>query len=299
VCLRCRPERRSDDRPDDVLAERICAYLRRHVDRAVTLEELGKLAGISGIAVHRRFQRALGLTPRQFQMDLRAGGFRQRMGEEGATPPRITDAGYDAGYSGSSQLYTKSRERLGMTPSRFRDGGRGETIEFAVSPCALGFALVASTGAGLCWVALGDAPEALEAELRQRFRHATLTAPPADGASPLGQTLAAVLDQLSAHPSVSRPSPSLPLDLRATVFQQRVWRALAAIPRGETRSYGQIAAGLGQPGAARAVARACAANPLALLVPCHRVVGGDGALRGYRWGKERKSALLEMERKLS
>jgi AraC family transcriptional regulator of adaptative response/methylated-DNA-[protein]-cysteine methyltransferase len=292
ACLRCRPEN-PQAHPDAVLVKKICNYLRRNVGRAVTLEELGGRAGISGFTLQRKFERVLGVTPRQFQMDLRAAGFRNLL-SHAKDGQRITDAVYEAGYSASSRLYSDSQERLGMTPSRFRDGGCGETIEFVATPCALGFVLVAATAIGVCWVALGDSAEALEAGLRQRFRHAAV-APASLENTRLQEGVKTVLSQLTGSLVATH---HLPLDLRATVFQQRVWRALSAIPRGETRSYSQIATELGQPTAARAVARACASNPVALLVPCHRVVGATGDLTGYRWGKARKESLLELEKNL-
>ena len=297
ACLRCRPDQRTGTSADAPLIRKLCDFLRRHVDRAVTLDELGTFASMNALTVQRKFERALGVTPRQFQMELRASGFRDLLSETAAPQTaarKITDALYEAGYSASSRLYAGSQQKLGMKPSRFRDGGRGETIEFVVSPCPLGFVLVAATAIGTCWVALGDSPETLEAEMRDRFRHASIQAARGSAGSPLGDAVNEVLTRLSQKPAGA--ASSLPLDLRATVFQQRVWKALAAIPRGETRSYGQIAAELGQPTAVRAVARACASNPLALLVPCHRVIGANGDLTGYRWGKERKQKLLALER---
>jgi AraC family transcriptional regulator of adaptative response/methylated-DNA-[protein]-cysteine methyltransferase len=298
ACLRCRPDQpvASADAP---LIRKLSDFLRRNVDRAVTLDELGALSGMNALAVQRKFERALGVTPRRFQMELRASGFRDLLSEPAAPQQaarKITDALYEAGYSASSRLYAESQQKLGMKPVRFRDGGRGETIEFVLSPCPLGFVLVAATAIGTCWVALGDDPEILEAEMRDRFRHATIQTAEADAGSRLGDAVNEVLARLSQKPADA--ASGLPLDLRATVFQQRVWKALAAIPRGETRSYGQIAAELGQPTAVRAVARACASNPVALLVPCHRVIGANGDLTGYRWGKERKQKLLALERSI-
>jgi AraC family transcriptional regulator, regulatory protein of adaptative response / methylated-DNA-[protein]-cysteine methyltransferase len=294
ACLRCHPA--DETHTESAMVAHLCDYLRSHVDRAVTLGTLGKLTGMKGLTVQRKFERVLGVSPRQFQMELRASGFRDRLGNpaeasSGMGTQRITDAVYDAGYSASSRLYSHTKEKLGMTPSRFRDGGRGEAIEFVVAPCGLGNVLVATTAIGICWLGLGDTPETLEADLRRRFRHAAISQ---NGGikSHLQDAVTTVLSQLSDRPVAS----TLPLDLRATVFQQRVWKALAAIPRGETRSYSQIATELGQPKAARAVARACASNPVALLVPCHRVVGADGGLTGYRWGKQRKQRLLQLEK---
>ena len=298
ACLRCRPDEQTAKAIDGPLLQKLCAHLRRHIDRSVSLDELGALAGLNSLTVQRRFEHALGVTPRQFQIELRASGFRDLLSEPSA--PSITEAVYEAGYSASSRLYTGAQQRLGMKPARFRDGGRGETIEFVSAACQLGYVLVAATAIGTCWVALGDDPQTLEAALRTRFRHATLLAaePRLLAAEPekrssLTEALSAVLSHLTQRPADAH---GLPLDLRATVFQQRVWKALAAIPRGETRSYSEVARALGQPTAARAVARACASNPVALLVPCHRVVGTAGELTGYRWGRERKQRILDLER---
>ncbi len=289
-CMRCRPTQTSAvPRRDTILVEKLCEFLRQNVDRAVTLDELGKRARLPGLTVQRKFERVLGVTPKQFQLELRASGFRTLLSAPASTESSITDAVYEAGYSASSRVYTHTQQNLGMTPARFRDGGRGEIIQFVTAPCALGHILVAATPVGICSVTLGDDPAALEDELRRRFSKAAINAPAAG--SELNQAVAMVLSQLTDHPAKA----CLPLDLRATVFQQRVWKALAAIPRGETRSYSQIAAELGQPTAARAVARACASNPVALLVPCHRVIGASGSLTGYRWGKDRKERLLQIE----
>ncbi len=308
ACLRCCPL----DGPaakDAHLIERVCGYLRRHTDKAVTLEKLGGLTGMKPMTLQRRFQQILGITPRQFQIAERVAGFRRLATGRGDTElhgdvrgntnrndaASVTDALYDAGYSASSRLYSTAQQTLGMTPGRFRDGGRGESIVFVTAPCPLGYLLVAATCMGICWVALGDSAQVLVRDVRRCFRNADI-AGEADATDParaklLQEAVRVVLSQLTDHPAVL----CLPLDLRATVFQQRVWQALLAIPRGETRSYGEVAAALGQPTASRAIARACASNRLALLVPCHRVVGKDGSLSGYRWGTERKQALLALE----
>jgi AraC family transcriptional regulator of adaptative response/methylated-DNA-[protein]-cysteine methyltransferase len=283
ACLRCQPGSMHEDAR---VARRLCAYLQQHVDRPVTLRTLSEISGLSTFATQRLFERVMGLSPRQYQMGLRASGLRE--GLASSASPAVTDAIYTAGYSAGSRLYAESDHTLGMKPTHFRDGGKGETIYGCVAPCALGFVLVAETSRGLCHVALGDEPEALEAELRRRFRRADVKI---GEAGELRETVAKVLSLLEEHPSAL----DLPLDLRATAFQQRVWQALREIPRGETRSYVQVAEAIGRPTAARAVARACGSNTLALVVPCHRVLGSDGDLRGYRWGKERKRRLLALE----
>jgi AraC family transcriptional regulator of adaptative response/methylated-DNA-[protein]-cysteine methyltransferase len=288
ACLRCTP---SSMHPDASRVEQLCSYLRQHVDQSVTLRTLSELSGLSTFATQRLFERVMGVSPRRYQMGLRAAGMRRELAKE--SPPAITDALYSSGYSASSRLYADADRTLGMKPSNFRDGGRGESVEACTVRCALGQLLVARTSRGLCHIALGDEGAALEAELRLRFRNATVRlGQVSEIGTELHTAVTEVLSLLAEHPSAL----DLPLDLRATAFQQRVWQALRAIPRGETRSYQQVAGAIGQPTAARAVARACASNTLALVVPCHRVIGGDGDLRGYRWGKERKRQLLAMEK---
>ena len=296
-CLRCRPLAPAG-KQDSAFIQQVCDYLLQHLDRAVTLEQLGQLTGMKPMTLQRKFHQLLNMTPRQFQMTRRASGFRRIVADqsESSRPASITAALYEAGYSAGSRLYSGAQQTLGMTPARFRDGGRGETIVFVTAPCRLGHILVAATGVGICSVTLGDSAEALEAELRRRFQFADSlekSAARSGQTSLLQQAVETVLSQLTDHPVCS----SLPLDLRATVFQQRVWQALAAIPRGNTKSYLEVARDLGQPTASRAVARACASNPVALLIPCHRVVGTGGSLTGYRWGTQRKQALLALEKR--
>jgi AraC family transcriptional regulator of adaptative response/methylated-DNA-[protein]-cysteine methyltransferase len=272
--------------------QQLCAYLEKHPDRSVTLQELSQLVRLSPFATQRLFQRVLGVSPRRYQMGLRAAALRRQLNDHGLQASTITDAIYGAGYSTGSRLYQEADRVLGMTPTRFRQGGKGEQIHACIALCpgtgSLGQLLIAHTSRGLCHVAFGDDPKALEAELRLRFHQADIHL---GSSKELQETVAKVLSLLTEHPA----SLDLPCDLRATAFQARVWEALRAIPRGQTRSYHQVAEQIGQPSAARAVARACATNQIALVIPCHRVVGSDGELRGYRWGKERKSQLLAIE----
>lgn len=210
---------------------------------------------------------------------------------------RVTDAIYDAGFGSSSRLYENSAARLGMTPREMRNGAHGITIRYATADSPLGRMLVATTDKGICTIAFGENDTELVGVLRNRFPNAELVADTLDAAPGNPQTgwlasaVAFITSQMSEHPSAA----DFPLDVRATAFQQRVWNALQAIPRGETRSYSQLAADLGSPTATRAVAGACAANPVAVIVPCHRVIGKGGSLTGYRWGTERKRRLLEAE----
>ena len=250
----------------------------------MTLTDLARIAHSSPFTIQRKFTRVLGVSPREYQAQLRASQVRLGLSEPGAS---VTDAIYQAGYSSSSRFYEQAAEKLGMSPTRFREGGLHETIRFATAPCELGLLLVAATERGVCSVMLGEDAAALEGLLRQQFRAAKIV-PDAAG---LRDQVEAVLAAMSDHPAAG-----IPLDIRATAFQARVWQALREIPRGETRTYAEVAQAIGQPTAVRAVARACASNPVAIAVPCHRVIGSNGALTGYRWGVERKKKLLGMER---
>jgi AraC family transcriptional regulator, regulatory protein of adaptative response / methylated-DNA-[protein]-cysteine methyltransferase len=281
ACKRCTP---LGTHPEAAMVSRVCRYLYRRRDQVLTLAELGKLANSSPFTVQRTFRRVLGISPRQYQAQLRANELRR-----GLTGRRsVTDAIYRAGYSSSSRVYENAKENLGMSPTRFRNGGREETIRFATTECALGLLMVAATPLGLCSVLLGDVAGALEEQLRQQFPEATIVPDPGG----LKEYVSTILAGMSDHPA----SRDLPLDIRGTSFQARVWQALKQIPRGETRTYAEVAQQLGQPTAIRAVARACASNPVAIAIPCHRVIGRNGAVTGYRWGIERKRRLLEMER---
>ena len=275
-CLRCRPQQRHVDAG---LVEALSATLKRN--RPATLAELSRLTGRSPFTVERTFKRVLGVTPAQFQRQKRAASFRKELAG-GST--RITDAIYDAGYSGPGRAYENTQ--LGMAPGSYRAGGRDARIGYAIGSSALGKVLIAATERGLCSVILGDSDAQLVRDLRAQFPQAKIEPEPS-----LEPRLQEVLSQFTEHPAAL----DLPLDLRATAFQMRVWEALRRIPRGETRSYAELAKSLGNPKAFRAVARACATNPVAVVIPCHRVIGSDGKLTGYRWGEERKKKLLEME----
>jgi AraC family transcriptional regulator of adaptative response/methylated-DNA-[protein]-cysteine methyltransferase len=290
ACLRCKPE--APARPSAV--EQMCAYLERHIDRPVRLAVLGKLAGVSLFTAQRLFKQAMGVTPNQYQRAIRANALRNEL-RDGAT--NVTNAVYEAGYGSSSRVYESSP--LGMTPGRFLAGGRGESIRFGIRSVAsiaparslpqLGSIIVATTDRGICWLALGDSESELEAGLRAEFPAAKI-----DPDQELSETVGAIVDRILAG-SDHAVSRALPLDLRGTAFQLRVWQALQEIPRGETRTYSGLAAEMGMPNATRAVARACALNRVSVLVPCHRVVGVSGSLTGYRWGVERKRQLLAVE----
>jgi AraC family transcriptional regulator, regulatory protein of adaptative response / methylated-DNA-[protein]-cysteine methyltransferase len=285
ACKRCAP---LGELREAATVARLCRYLAAHRDRAVTLADLARIAKSSPFTVQRKFTRVLGVSPREYQAQLRASEVRRSLSEPGAS---VTDSIYQAGYGSSSRFYEQAAGSLGMSPTRFRERGLNETIHFATAPCGLGLLLVAATDRGVCSVMLGDEPAALEQLLRQQF----LAAEVVPDASGMAEHVGAILAAMTDHPAAG----DIPLDVRATAFQARVWQALRQIPRGQTRSYAELAKAVGQPTAVRAVARACATNPVAIAVPCHRVIGSDGSLTGYRWGVERKKTLLEIERKSS
>ena len=267
------------------LIARICAYLQENHPRAASLQELGEHFHISPFHLQRSFKAATGITPRQYAASLRLEDFKEqvRNGE------RITDAILAVGYGSSSRLYERSDESLGMTPSTYRKRGAGMTIFFSVVTCPLGHLLVAATERGVCKVSLGDSAEPLIADFAAEFAEAERLRD--------DEGVGFWVERIIAYLEGWQPDLDLPLDLRATAFQLKVWQQLQKIPVGETRNYSEIAAAIGQPTAVRAVANACANNPVALVVPCHRIIRKDQNLGGYRWGIERKRALLEAEQR--
>jgi AraC family transcriptional regulator, regulatory protein of adaptative response / methylated-DNA-[protein]-cysteine methyltransferase len=283
-CKRCRPNEASPEARHLAAIEKACRLIRSS-ENMPTLAELAAAAAMSRFHFHRLFKEIVGTTPRDYARTKRLA----RFGEKLDAGEPIAAAIYGAGFGSSSSAYAEAPSALGMTPGARRRGGRGETIRFTTVETPLGWALVAASVRGICMTALGDDRAGLEAALRQRFPKAAI----ADEDAGLGDWAQRVVRAIAAPGNAT----DLPLDIRGTAFQARVWRALQQIPVGETRSYGEIAAALGQPAAVRAVGRACGANPLAVLVPCHRVVRKDGDLGGYRWGLKRKRALLESERK--
>jgi AraC family transcriptional regulator of adaptative response/methylated-DNA-[protein]-cysteine methyltransferase len=280
-CKRCKPDV-ARGRPVD----EIRAHLEANLGRPVPLAELGRLVRLSPYTAQRLFKQKLGVSPLQYQRALRAGSLRAAL-KQGDT---VTNAIYNAGFGSSSRAYEGAQ--LGMTPARFAQGGRGERIGWASGLSPFGWVIVGATARGLCWLALAGTSAAAEATLRKEFPLATLRRDPS-----LSGLVDAAVRQVAGQAVKAGAGSGLEmaLDLRGTVFQLRVWQALRAIPRGQTRSYSQLARDLGDPKATRAVARACATNRVALVVPCHRVVGVSGALTGYRWGLERKRQLLEAE----
>lgn len=265
------------------LVARCCRWLE--VETPPTLAELAQRVGLSPWRLHRMFQQATGLTPKAY-----AKAYRARVVQAALQPGQsdsVTDAVYGSGYAASSSFYKDAPRMLGMAPAAFRAGGAQQTIRFAVGECSLGSLLVAATQKGVCCVLLGDDAEALVHGLQDRFPRADLV-----GGDAAFETTMAQVAALMERPAQGL---ELPLDVQGTVFQQRVWQALCAIPAGETVSYTELARRIGQPNASRAVAGACAANPVAVAIPCHRVVRNDGGISGYRWGVERKRALLLRE----
>lgn len=288
-CKRCRPEIAARGTAGwGGWLEGVRAYLERHQDRPIRLEELGRVAGLSPFTVQRAFKREMGVSPLAYQRALRA----ERLRESLRKGKSVTDAIYAAGFGSSSRVYEGSP--LGMTPTRFARGGKGEEIGWCCAASPFGWVIVGATRRGLCWLALAGTQAEAEAGLKAEFPAAMLEHDPA-----LERLVDAALRRVRDGDDLARGERGAepPLDLRGTVFQLRVWNALRQIPLGETRSYSQLAGELGNPKATRAVARACAQNRIALVVPCHRVVGADGKLTGYRWGVERKRKLLEEEQK--
>ena len=281
ACMRCKP-----CAPRSNPLDKVRGYLEKNLDRPVPLAELGRVAGLSPFTVQRLFKKELGVSPLQYQRALRAGRLRNKLKDGGS----VTDAIYEAGFGSSSRAYEGSA--LGMTPARFAQGGKGEKIGWCASSTPFGWMVVGATERGLCWLALGGTATEAEASLRAEFPLATLRRDPSL-AHLVSAALASVRDGSDLFAGRDHAEA---LDLRGTVFQLRVWQALRAIPRGETRTYSQLAREMGQPNATRAVARACAMNRVAVVVPCHRVIGVSGSLTGYRWGVERKRQMLEAER---
>ena len=265
------------------LAERVRSYIDAHANEPLPLARLAREAGASPAHLQRTFTRVLGLSPRQYQEQRRVGVLKTAL-RDGRT---VSSATYEAGFASGRRVYEAAGEALGMTPGTYRRGGSGVTIHYTAVPTTLGLLLVAVTERGICSASLGDDESSLVAALRAEYPGAELAR-----ASDARDRL---VDAVVAHVEGRSDAVELPLDLRATSFQWQVWRALQRIPEGATRSYQAIATELGRPTAARAVARACASNRIAVLIPCHRVVRGDGELGGYRWGIVRKAALLARE----
>jgi AraC family transcriptional regulator of adaptative response/methylated-DNA-[protein]-cysteine methyltransferase len=264
--------------------QRVCELIRANPEERHTLGALAGHVGLSRFHFQRAFTRVVGISPRAFAEACRLGQVKTAL-KKGE---RVTPAMYDAGYGSSSRLYERAGTTLGMTPATYRKGAPGVAIDFTIADSPLGRLLLAATLRGLCRVMIGDSDGVLEKDLRDEYPRAIVRRN--------DRILSAQVRSLLAHLRGASPHVELPIDVRATAFQWRVWRQLQAIPYGETRTYREVAAAIGKPTATRAVARACATNPIALLIPCHRVIRTDGSMGGYRWGIPRKEKLLAQER---
>ena len=282
-CRRCKPDQAALTEQHAAVVAEICRAIEA-ADEVPTLDELARRAGLSPFHFHRVFKSVTGVTPKAYAIAERA----KRVREELVRPDTsVTSAIYGAGFNSNGRFYESSNEMLGMKPTDYRAGGTNTEIRFAIGECSLGSVLVARSERGVCAILLGDDPDALARDLQDRFPQAGLIGGDADF-----EALVAKVVGFVEAPAIGL---DLPLDVRGTVFQQRVWQALRDIPAGETASYSDVAKRIGAPKSVRAVAQACAANRIAVAIPCHRVVRNDGAISGYRWGVERKRALLERE----
>jgi AraC family transcriptional regulator of adaptative response/methylated-DNA-[protein]-cysteine methyltransferase len=283
-CLRCRPKEAARP-PALALVSRVCRILEENPGERVTLAAIAREVGLSPHHLQRTFKQAIGISPRQYADALRLGRLKKRLQGKDS----VTMAMYEAGYGSSSRLYETSTARLGMTPGTYREGGRGARIRYAVAETTIGRLLIAATERGICSVRIGQSENVMAKELGREFPAATIHRD--------REGLATWVERLVRHIEGRAPSLDLPIDVKATAFQWRVYEALRAIPYGETRTYREVARSIGAPRAARAVGRACATNPVGIVIPCHRVVREGGALGGYAWGLGIKKQLLESERR--
>ena len=285
-CKRCRP---MEIAPGVGKLVKIARYIEAHAEEQLTLETLAKKSGLSPSRFQRVFKSTFGVSPKAYQDSVRMKRFKSALREG----DDITEAIFSAGFGSVSRIYGEQLHNIGMTPKAYRSGGAGETITHVCRDTALGAMMMAATERGVCFVQFEKNKKALLDQLRAEFPNAKLIASKAQDSPELD----AWIEALDAHISQGAPRPDLPLDLRGTAFQMKVWRFLLSVPEGDVLSYGELAAHIDRPKAVRAVASACAANRVGVLVPCHRVLRGDGSLGGYRWGLDRKRALLDAERK--
>jgi AraC family transcriptional regulator of adaptative response/methylated-DNA-[protein]-cysteine methyltransferase len=287
ACLRCNPRQIRSD-VIDARIRKACEIIQRHADQPLSLKEIAAQVHLSPFHFQRSFKAVVGLSPKEFHEAQRVHNLKAGL-KSGAS---VTAAIYDAGFGSSSRVYEKVDTRLGMTPQQYRQGGRGIAISHAAAQTPLGLVMIGATDRGICFIQFGDDESALERQLLAEYP-AAMHAPMPDDQR---ETFAAWMRALSAYLEGNAAALDLPLDVRGTAFQMRVWRYLQTIPFGDVQSYAEVARGIGQPSAARAVAQACASNTIALAIPCHRVIRGSGELGGYRWGLERKRALIDGER---
>jgi AraC family transcriptional regulator of adaptative response/methylated-DNA-[protein]-cysteine methyltransferase len=284
-CLRCHPKEIGRANEQVELVRAICRHIEKNIESSLTLRELGWKAGFDPTHLQKVFKHVTGVTPRQYIEARRLSAFKVELR---VNRRDVTSATYEVGYGSSSRVYERAAEHIGMTPATYRKGAPGVQIRYATDDCSLGRILLGATDKGVCCVKVGDSDSMLLKEFYAEFPKADVQR----DQDSLGGWLRALISEVEGNGNTI----SLPIDIQLTAFQRRVYEALRRIPRGETRSYSQLAVELGNPKGCRAVARACATNPVAIVVPCHRIVGADGSLTGYRWGLERKKALLEKEK---
>src|SRR2546423_961082 len=282
ACLRCRPKAFAGN-PRQELIKSVCRYIELHLDEPVTLARLGAEFRQSPFHLQRTFKAVLGITPKEYADSCRMRGFRQKL----KAGHSVTRAMHDAGYSSTSRLYSRTSSELGMEPAKYRRGAIATPIRYSFTESPIGRMIIAATDKGICSIQFADSEEELEQGLKQEFPYAVRRRD--------DEGLTQLADQVVQRISGVEPSSSLPLDIQATAFQRRVWSHLQSIAFGKTQSYSQVAKAIRRPSAVRAVARACATNPVAIAIPCHRVLRSNGDLGGYRWGMGRKKALLEIE----
>ena len=289
-CKRCNPLAALTADPNAERIRDICRYIETHSDEPLKLADLAERAQLSPFHFQRSFKAVVGLTPKQYVDAMRLKHFKKNLKDA----KDVTAAVYDAGYGSASRVYEQADTRLGMTPNQYRKGGRDVTISYATIDTAVGLMMIGATDRGLCFVQFGDSNRDMLAQLKREYPQANIE----PMREPHSGEFQKWVEALRNHLAGSQPHLDLPMDIRATAFQMRVWNYLQSIPYGEVQSYTEVAEAIGQPTAARAVAHACATNPLAIVIPCHRVLRGTGELAGYRWGLERKRALIDRERRL-
>lgn len=282
ACRRCTPGEISSQMR---FVRAACVHIDQNKDQSITLNALGEKVGVSGYYLQRLFKKFLGISPREYQETQRFKHFKEQLAEG----RKLTDAVYEAGFGSSSRVYEKSDLQLGMTPAKYQRLGQGTSITYTIIDSFLGKVLIAATAKGICSIRFGNAESSLERKLRSEFQAASIRRD--------DHGLNGFADAIKQTLGGSRTNLDLPLDVQATAFQRRVWNVLKKIPRGKTQSYSQIASEIGSPNAVRAVASACRSNPVAIVIPCHRVLHKNGGLAGYRWGVQRKKRLLGLEQK--